>query len=109
MKLVLSLSVLLLLASTASAQLATSHAPAAVGKQATAKAPGEEVVAPRVTDKAVAKVNGVALTDRDLVRMEYAIFPYARQHGGMPKTMEPQIRQGALDMIIFEELVYQDA
>jgi peptidyl-prolyl cis-trans isomerase SurA len=60
--------------------------------------------------KPVARVNGVVLTDVDLVREEYAIFPYAGQHGGkIPADMEPGIRKGALQMIIFEELVYQDA
>lgn len=59
--------------------------------------------------KAVVKVNGTVLTQYDLVREEYAIFPYARQHGGIPKELEPGIRSGALDMIIFEELVYQEA
>ena len=62
------------------------------------------------TNKPVARVNGTVLTDRDLLREEYTIFPYARQHNGsVPKEMEPQIRQGAMQMIIFEELVYQDA
>ncbi len=37
------------------------------------------------------------------------IFPYASQHNGFPKEQEAAIRQGALQMIIFEELVYQDA
>jgi peptidyl-prolyl cis-trans isomerase SurA len=54
-------------------------------------------------------VNGSVLTDIDLVREEYAIFPYARQHNGIPKDLEPEIRDGALKMIIFEELVYQEA
>ena len=62
-----------------------------------------------VSDKAVAKVNGTVLTDRDLLREMYTIFPYARQHSGFPKGMEKDIRQGALQMIIFEELVYQEA
>ena len=61
------------------------------------------------TGKTVARVNGAVLTDADLVREEYAIFPYARQHSGIPKDLEPQIRSGALDMIVFEELVYQEA
>jgi len=60
-------------------------------------------------DKPVARVNGSVLTDDDLVREEYAIFPYARQHNGIPKDLEPQIRDGAMKMIIFEELVYQEA
>ena len=55
------------------------------------------------------RVNGSVLTDADLVREEYAIFPYARQHNGIPKELESQIRDGALKMIIFEELVYQEA
>ncbi len=65
--------------------------------------------APAVTDpKIVAKVNGAVLTEADLVREVYAIFPYAQQHNGVPKSMEAEIRQGALQMIIFEELLYQD-
>lgn len=64
----------------------------------------------QLTGKAVARVNGAVLTDRDLVREMYSIFPYARQHNGVfPKAMEPEIRRGALKMIEFEELVYQEA
>lgn len=64
----------------------------------------------RPVGKPVARVNGVVLTDVDLVREEYAIFPYAKEHGGkLPADMEPGIRKGALQMIVFEELVYQDA
>jgi len=62
------------------------------------------------TNKPVVRVNGSVLTDADLVREEYTIFPYARQHGGgLPKDLAPQIRNGAMKMIIFEELVYQEA
>ena len=64
----------------------------------------------QISGKAVARVNGAVLTDRDLQREMFTIFPYARQHNGnVPQEMEPQIRQGALQMIIFEELVYQEA
>jgi len=60
--------------------------------------------------KPIARVNGAVLTDHDLLREMYAIFPYARQHnGGFPKEMEADIRKGALKMIEFEELVYQEA
>jgi parvulin-like peptidyl-prolyl isomerase len=62
-----------------------------------------------VSDKPVAIVNGAVLTDRDLLREMFTIFPYAKQHNGFPKAQEASIRQGALEMIIFEELVYQEA
>jgi parvulin-like peptidyl-prolyl isomerase len=60
--------------------------------------------------KVVARVNGTALTDADLQREMLAMFPYARQHGGkIPPAMEATVRMGALQMIEFEELVYQEA
>ena len=91
--------------SVANAQVA-SHAPTAIKTGLkTAKAP----TSLQVTDKPVARVNGAALTDRDLLREMYSIFPYARQHNGFPKDLEPEIRRGALDMIIFDELVFQEA
>jgi parvulin-like peptidyl-prolyl isomerase len=65
--------------------------------------------APAAADRPVARVNDAVLTQADLVREEYAIFPYARQHNGIPKDLEPDIRAGALKMIVFEELVYQEA
>ncbi len=72
--------------------------------------PGTPVASAPITGKPVARVNGTVLTDRDLQREMFAIFPYARQHNGsIPQEMEPQIRQGAMQMIIFEELVYQEA
>jgi parvulin-like peptidyl-prolyl isomerase len=94
-------ALLLIGVSTAPAQVA-SHAPT----QALAHASSSEAE----MAKPVARVNNALLTDRDLLREMYAIFPYARQHnGGVPKEMEPQIRNGAMQMIIFEELVYQEA
>ena len=89
--------------SMASAQVA-SHAPTAVAQ---ARMPQTSPL--EVSDKPVVRVNGEVLTDRDLLREMYAIFPYAQQHNGFPKEQEPAIRQGALEMIIFEELVYQEA
>jgi peptidyl-prolyl cis-trans isomerase SurA len=89
--------------SVASAQVA-SHTPTAVANTGTT-----QMSAVQVSDKPVAKVNGAVLTDRDLLREMYTIFPYAQQHNGFPKGQEAAIRQGALEMIIFEELVYQEA
>jgi hypothetical protein len=57
----------------------------------------------------VIRVNGAVLTDRDLLREMLTIFPYARLHNGFPKAMEADIRDGAMKMIVFEELVYQEA
>lgn len=94
------ISLALLAASPACGQTQDSHR--SVFQQAT--------TAPLLQNKPVARVNGVVLTDRDLLREMYAIFPYARQHNGsFPKAMEPDIRKGALKMIEFEELVYQEA
>jgi parvulin-like peptidyl-prolyl isomerase len=96
--------------STVGAQVA-SHAPTAL--VSTQQAPAAKAASQPVSAsplKIVARVNGTVLTERDLVREMYAIFPYARQHNGsFPKEMEPQIRRGALQMIEFEELVYQEA
>jgi len=103
MKYQISIGMLVLLAlSPISAQLVASHTSTQSAKPSS----------PAVQDagKPVARVNGVILTDRDLLREEYTIFPYARQHNGeIPKEMEPDIRNGAMQMIIFEELVYQEA
>jgi len=111
----LPISALLLVAlsfSAATAQVA-SHAPTGVSTAAAnttaAQASPAQVSVPQVSDKPVARVNGAVLTDRDLLREMYAIFPYAQQHNGFPKAQEAAIRQGALEMIVFEELVYQEA
>ena len=106
----------------AHAQMVASHAPtsaaaASAPAAATASFPaaakavnsGADAASLNVTGKAVVKVNDAELTDRDLLREMFAIFPYAKQHGGFPKKQEAEIRQGAMQMIIFEELVYQEA
>ncbi|MGA2848228.1 MAG: peptidylprolyl isomerase [Terracidiphilus sp.] len=95
-------SILLISLGAAQAQVA-SHAPTILAQ------PPAATQAAQAQARPVARVNGSVLTDVDLVREEYAIFPYARQHGGMPKEMEPDIRKGAMKMMIFEELVYQEA
>lgn len=59
--------------------------------------------------KPVLRINGKVLTDRDVLHEMYALFPYASQHNGFPVSMEGEIRRGATEMLIFEELVYQEA
>ncbi len=102
MKCQLLISIVFLAAiSPAWAQLVSSHASTLPTQPAAS--------AMEAASKPVARVNGAVLTDRDLIREEYTIFPYARQHNGVPKGMEADIRAGAMKMIVFEELVYQEA
>ena len=114
MKYKLSICILLMTAVSGAAQVA-SHAPSAIGAAPAAPAampaanPMSLSPLAQISDKPVVRVNGAVLTDRDLLREMYAIFPYAKQHNGFPKAQEASIRQGALEMIIFEELVYQEA
>ncbi len=106
MKYLVVFALLLGVAVNAIAQV-SSHAPTGTPHPATpATAPASSF---QVSDKPVARVNGAVLTDRDLLREMLQIFPYANTHGGFPKAQEAAIRQGALQMIIFEELVYQEA
>lgn len=91
----------------ASAQVA-SHAPTTVAKKAPSTAAVQAAPA-EFKVKPVARVNGVTLNDIDLVREMFSMFPYARQHNGFPKSLEPEIRKGALEMIIYDELLYQEA
>jgi peptidyl-prolyl cis-trans isomerase SurA len=95
--------VVLSLSLSLSAQAGSSHASSKTASQ------GSKDSLLNPTGRAVARVNGAVLTDRDLLREMYAIFPYAQQHGGFPKSMEADIRAGALRMIEFEELVFQEA
>jgi len=99
MKAVILMSAVLAVSVPAWSQVA-SHAPTVATTTGNTTVPAQPV----------ARVNGAVLTDRDLQRKIFAIFPYARQHGGnVPKELEPGIRNGALQMIIFEELVFQEA
>ncbi|HYM77682.1 MAG TPA: peptidylprolyl isomerase [Candidatus Dormibacteraeota bacterium] len=98
---------LLVLTLTCGAQVVASHAPTLGNAPAAAAAvPQTPTIAP---GNPIVRVNGAVLTDRDLAREIQTIFPYVQTHNGVPKSMEPEMRQGALDMIIFEELVYQEA
>lgn len=110
MKRLLTISSLVLMAHSpmtipaAAQQMAVSHTPTTMTQ------PPSSIAIVPVTDKPVARVNGTVLTDRDLMREMYTLFPYAAQHNGqVPAELEPQIRKGALEMIVFEELLYQEA
>jgi len=79
MKRKLTVSLFTLLVFGAAGAQVASHAPTTLAK---ASAPKQRLVAPVALGKPVAKVNGSVLTDSDLLREEYSIFPYARQHNG---------------------------
>ncbi len=100
---------------SARAQMMPSHEQTAVTPTMTANATPASAASANlapvkpVIDKPVVRINGTELTDRDLLREMMTIFPYARQHNGFPKGEEEKIRTGALRMIEFEELAYQEA
>lgn len=102
---VLKILCCLALACAASAQVA-SHAPATVKTVASTPATASAKV---TVPKPVLRVNGAVITENDVTRMMYTIFPYARLHGGVPTQMKAEMRRGALEMVIFEELLYQEA
>jgi parvulin-like peptidyl-prolyl isomerase len=103
MKRPLTVSIMILAITVSAAGQMASHTPTAMVQQQSA------MVAPQAAGKPVARVNGTVLTDVDLLREMLTIFPYARQHNGFPKAMESDIRNGAMKMMVFEELVYQEA
>jgi peptidyl-prolyl cis-trans isomerase C len=106
----LSISAILLLSAAAAGAQVASHTPTVfkdVPPTSAAAVPQARVQMP--SGQIVVRVNGSVLTDADLLREEYSIFPYGRQHNGIPKDLAPQIREGAMKMMIFEELVYQEA
>jgi len=105
-----AIGVAVLTAIGCSAQVVASHAPTLVApKVANSAVAVSPTPAPASSGNPVARVNGAVLTDRDVMREIEAIFPYAKIHNGVPKDMEPEMRKGALEMIIFEELLYQEA
>ena len=107
MKYSFTLAALLLMAPNVGAQLVPSHVPSTPSAQGTQASSATTSL--QVTGKPVVRINGAVLTDRDLVREMLALFPYARLHNGFPKKQEAEIRRGAMQMMIFEELVYQEA
>ncbi len=100
-------AVLMIALSTVSAQVA-SHSPTLSAKAESAS-PARSTTSQPV-GRPLLRVNGTVLTDHDLARELAAIFPYAKQHnGGVPQSMSSDMRQGAAQMMVFEELVYQEA
>lgn len=66
--------------------------------------------ASKASNPVVARVNGVGLTQKDLQREMQKLFPFSGVHGGrVPGEYGGEVRRQALDQIIFEELVHQEA
>lgn len=59
--------------------------------------------------KAVAKVNGVAITETELDQAIDTYMPPGSFHGNMAGQKRDQYRKPALDMLIERELIYQEA
>jgi len=91
MKFLVVFALLLAIAAPVNSQV-SSHTSAAAAKQAT-----PAISSFQVSDKAVARVNGAVLTDRDLLREMLQIFPYARQHNGFPQAQEASMAGRAAD------------
>jgi parvulin-like peptidyl-prolyl isomerase len=83
---------------------AASHTPTQVAP------PPASAVAVFQPTKVVARVNGAALTEADLKRAVDHMFPYEGMHGNkVPGKYSAEIRGKAMNQIVFEELVYQEA
>ena len=89
--------------------LVSSHASTVSAKSTSASGNLLPMTQEQMASKVAIRVNGTELSELDVRREMVTIFPYAMQHNGFPKDVEPQIRKGAVEMIIFEELLYQDA
>ncbi|HEU5451986.1 MAG TPA: peptidyl-prolyl cis-trans isomerase [Terriglobales bacterium] len=94
-----------LAAPLAGQQLVPSHAPTAPAT-ASAAAPS----APLDLKKIAARVNGVAITERDVREQMQRLFPYYSIHGGkVPEKYQGEIRQKAIDQLVTDELMFQQA
>jgi peptidyl-prolyl cis-trans isomerase SurA len=68
------------------------------------------VFATPAAESLVARVNGAGLSQRDLQHEMQNLFPYAEVHKGrVPGQYNADVRQKALQQIIFDELVHQEA
>lgn len=92
--------------------MVSSHAPThaqAMPKNTSAKGGLVPMTQEQMAAKVAIRVNGTDVSELEVRREMVTIFPYAVQHNGFPPDVEPEIRKGAVEMIIFEELLYQAA
>ena len=105
----LAIILLIALSGMMSAQMVASHAPTAAMTSTSGSGNLLPMTQEQMASKVAIRVNGAEVSELDVRREMVTIFPYAMQHNGFPKDVEPEIRKGAVEMIIFEELLYQDA
>jgi len=89
--------------------MVASHASTPVAPAAAKTAPAAGPSSPEMK-QAVARVNGAAITQFDLLEQMQRMFPYSPMHGGkVPEKYQDEIRKKSLDQLVMEELIYQDA
>ncbi len=85
---------------TAQLPLATSHSSSPIPASLSGRSPAA----------AVARVNGVVLTQAELNVAIERVFPYYQVHGGrVPASAESEIRAKAMDKLVLNELLAQEA
>jgi peptidyl-prolyl cis-trans isomerase SurA len=93
----------------AAQQPAPSHAVTKAPNSAAAPSPAVTPSSPEMK-KPIARVNGVAITAFDVFEQTQRIFPYYQMHGGkVPEKYQDEIRKKAIEQLVSEELIYQDA
>lgn len=92
-------------AAVAQQGLAASHKPKpAIAQPSVATPPAADLA------KAVARVNGIAIAERDVREQMQRLFPYYAIHGGkVPEKYQTEIRRKAIDQMVMDELIYQEA
>ena len=101
---VLAAAFILSLALAAPAQM-----PMQAAHQATAPA-ATTPVASKAPTAAVARINGVAVTEAQLDEEMQRLFPYYAVHGGkVPAGAEAEIREKSMHDLVMHELMYQEA
>lgn len=92
------------------AGLAAVVSPAQIASHAPTKVATPQTTVAFQSNKVVARVDGAELKEIDLKRAVDRLFPYEGMHGNkIPGKYSAEIRGKAMNQIIFDELLYQEA